>query len=296
MPDQDADFLTPATRLLEKKREMAEVEEALVATKEEFQMKMEGLQQRREELERKEQQLKESLLKFDKFLKENDMKRARAMKKTKDEQEGIRTKNTEIDRLKEELSRLQSYAEKQKRKLKKQAMFKEFLEKVLEQSPEFDEISEILARYKTLHATMEDLMEQDQVNQDAIDREKAGMVQVVEQRNNEILTYNNQLADLQGRLETAQAAAVKWESEWTRIQTTAAKKTLELGQIKMATHNLFVLVNKHLQRKIPPSEADQTLLQLDKIQTFIKDLTEITHEIQRNESAQLPNMQLLGLT
>ena len=35
----------------------------------EFQMKMETLQQRRDELERKEQQLKESLLKFDKFLK-----------------------------------------------------------------------------------------------------------------------------------------------------------------------------------------------------------------------------------
>lgn len=35
----------------------------------EFQMKMESLQQRREELERKEYQLKESLLKFDKFLK-----------------------------------------------------------------------------------------------------------------------------------------------------------------------------------------------------------------------------------
>lgn len=35
----------------------------------EFQMKMESLQQRREELDRKEYQLKESLLKFDKFLK-----------------------------------------------------------------------------------------------------------------------------------------------------------------------------------------------------------------------------------
>ena len=32
-------------------------------------MKMETLQQRRDELERKEQRLKESLLKFDKFLK-----------------------------------------------------------------------------------------------------------------------------------------------------------------------------------------------------------------------------------
>ena len=34
MPEKDAEFLTPATRLLEKKREMAEVEEALSTTKE----------------------------------------------------------------------------------------------------------------------------------------------------------------------------------------------------------------------------------------------------------------------
>ena len=58
------------------------------------------------------------------------------------------------------------------------------------------------------------------------------------------------------------------ESEWTRIQTTAAKKTLLLGQIKMATHNLYVLVYKHLRKKIPPEEADETLLQLDKVSQF----------------------------
>jgi len=55
------------------------------------------------------------------------------------------------------------------------------------------------------------------------------------------------------------------ESEWIRIQTMAAKKTLELGQIKMATHNLFALMCKHLHRRISPQEADQTLLQLDKV-------------------------------
>ena len=33
MPEKEADHLTPATRLLEKKREMAEVEQALQSTK-----------------------------------------------------------------------------------------------------------------------------------------------------------------------------------------------------------------------------------------------------------------------
>ncbi len=61
-------------------------------------MKMESLQQRREELEKKECQLKESLLKFDKFLKENDIKRARAVKKAQDERDLLLQKDKEIER------------------------------------------------------------------------------------------------------------------------------------------------------------------------------------------------------
>ena len=55
------------------------------------------------------------------------------------------------------------------------------------------------------------------------------------------------------------------ESEWARIQATAATKTLLLGQLKMATHNLFTLMYKHLQRKIPAKDMDNTMLQLDKV-------------------------------
>ena len=54
---------------MEKRREMLEVENGLNQQKEEFAMKMESLTQRRDELARKESQLKDSLLKFDKFLK-----------------------------------------------------------------------------------------------------------------------------------------------------------------------------------------------------------------------------------
>lgn len=48
---------------------MLEVESGLIRQKEEFALKIESLTQRREELVRKEAQLKESLFKFDKFLR-----------------------------------------------------------------------------------------------------------------------------------------------------------------------------------------------------------------------------------
>ncbi|XP_065055065.1 coiled-coil domain-containing protein 42 homolog [Rhopilema esculentum] len=280
MPEREDDHLTPATRLLEKRREMSEVEQALAAQKEEFQMKMESLQQRREELERKEFHLKESLLKFDKFLKENDSKRTRAEKKAKDESDAKKTKDGEIARLHEEITILARKQDKMQRKLERYSMYQRYLDKVLEVAEEFHEIREITARYDTLIATHMELLEREHRNQDAMEKEKARLNRFIEEKNNENLNYNNQLAQLQTQLEEAQSNAVKWESQWTFIQNTAAEKTLLLGRIKMATHNLYMLVNKHLKQDVP---AEGTMDQLSKIQTFIQDLTHIANDIKRSE-------------
>ncbi|RMX56324.1 hypothetical protein pdam_00019253 [Pocillopora damicornis] len=277
MPEREDDHLTPATRLLEKRREMSEVEQALAAQKEEFQMKMESLQQRREELDRKEYQLKESLLKFDKFLKENDSKRARALKKAAEERDMRRAKDREIARLKEETATLMKERDHIQYKLERNVIYQQYLEKVLESAEEFQEIREVIARYDTLTATHQDLLERETKNQEKYEKEKGRLVKFTEEKNNEILNYNNQT-----QLERAQSVAVKWESQWTHIQNTAAKKTLLLGRIKMATHNLFMLVNRHLKQN---TVIEHTEKQLEKIQVFIQDLTQITNEIKRAETA-----------
>ncbi|KAJ8042691.1 Coiled-coil domain-containing protein 42-like [Holothuria leucospilota] len=282
MPEREDDHLTPATRLLEKRREMSEVEQALAAQKEEFQMKTESLQQRREELERKEFQLKESLQKFDKFLKENDSKRARAVKKAHDETDLRKTKDKEISRLESDIRELETKKSKLMKRLDKHRIYHRYLEKTLEVAEEFQEIREIIARYETLVATHQDLVDKANRTQDAVDSEKSRLVKFTEDKNNEILNFNNQLAMLQTRLDKAQSEAVKWESVWTHIKNTAAKKTLLLGRIKMASHNLFQLVNRHLKQS--SSATDNTVEQLTKIQMFIMDLTQITTEIKRAEA------------
>jgi hypothetical protein len=143
-------------------------------------------------LERKEQQLKESLLKFDKFLKENDAKRARAIKKATDEKELCKVKDKEIQKLEEQQVKLMTQRSKLQDKLSRHEIFAVFMQKVLDSSEEFSEVREIIDRYSTLVATHLDLLEREQQNQDASEQEKARLVRFTEEKNNQILHYNNQ--------------------------------------------------------------------------------------------------------
>ncbi|XP_058415251.1 coiled-coil domain-containing protein 42 isoform X2 [Diceros bicornis minor] len=72
------------------------------------------------------------------------------------------------------------------------------------------------------------------------------------------------------------------ESRWAHIQNTAAKKTLLLGTIKMATLNLFQIVSKQLKESTHVSLED-THKQLDMIQQFIQDLSDIWAEVKKKE-------------
>jgi hypothetical protein len=114
---------------------------------------MEGLQQRKEELERKEYQLAESLLKFDRFLKENDARRRRALKKAEEERDLTMQKSKDVKVLKDEIDHLKSRQARQVEAIRKNILFQKYLGSVIEKSPEFSEVNEILARYATLSST-----------------------------------------------------------------------------------------------------------------------------------------------
>ena len=118
-----------------------------------FQAKMISLQHRREELEIKEQQLAESLMKFDRFLKENDARRKRALKKAAEEKDVIKQKDKDIGTLTAELQRLRKQISIYEKWISKQEIFEKFLRSVLQHTNDYTEISELMDRYATLSST-----------------------------------------------------------------------------------------------------------------------------------------------
>ncbi|XP_014773116.1 coiled-coil domain-containing protein 42 homolog [Octopus bimaculoides] len=273
------DHLTPATRLLEKRRELAEIEQVLSVQKEEFQTKMERLQQRRGELERKELQLKESLEKFDKFLKENDSKRIRAIKKANDQRELKRSKMREIAKFQDDLRNLIIVNNQLKKRQKLYHKFCLFMQKILNSCDEFHEIRDIIARYDTLISTYTDLLETERKHQDLIEAIKIKIHSVTEEKCNEILAHNNQLSNLQVKYESSRSTRIQLESIFNHVHNTASVKALKSGQIQMAAHNLFNVMRTY--QNLPPAVDGEpnSLEELNCVRIFGEDLVFVTNTV-----------------
>ncbi|XP_026540411.1 cilia- and flagella-associated protein 73 [Notechis scutatus] len=285
IPEKENDFLPSSCCLLEKQRELAEVEKTFSATKEDFQKKMDHLQQRRQELERKEGQLKQAILKFDKFLKENDAKRSRAMRKAEQEKQQMAHKKVEAERLQEEIARLTTAKTRLQGRLAAHKPFCEYLQEVLGKTEQFQDISELIGRFETLRATQVSLVRREQVAREAVEEERSRLQQYLDESSNRILQQNNMVAELQDQLEQTQGKVLELESNWICIQNTAASKTLELGQIKLAALNLFQMVIKH--RKLPMNvPQEDTDAQLDAVQLCVEDLTAILADFRKAEPPQ----------
>ena len=167
--------------LLEKRRQMFEVQEALDAQKEgapralrtplstlyrhspllvrrtEFQRREATFKRREEMLKKKDLELQESLVKFSKFLQENDTKRTRAEKKAGDEIKLRHQKENEIDTLVSELEVLREERTKTSEIVDKSMRYQKFLETVIEETDEYHEVPDLLMRHKTLEVTNADL-------------------------------------------------------------------------------------------------------------------------------------------
>ncbi|CAI2723486.1 unnamed protein product [Schistosoma spindalis] len=243
---------------------------------------MECMQRRREDLERKECELKESLIKFDQFFKDNDGKRVRATKKISAEKGLQQQKQTEINILSDDIARLTKMREKQEKKVKSLVKYRLFLESVVKMSDEFSDIYELISRYDALKANLEDLKSLDSKTQKLIDSKSSEIVHFKKTKQDEKLSLTNEIAELRNHLELQQVSGRNKETQWEHTRDLAANRIYELSTIVIAVANMYTIVRSH-QKYGESAKPNETCKQLRAIKTFIQTLIKIIEEVTQKQ-------------
>mmetsp|Transcript_4361 Transcript_4361/g.15122 ORF Transcript_4361/g.15122 Transcript_4361/m.15122 type:complete len:302 (+) Transcript_4361:93-998(+) len=264
------EHVSPATRLLEKRRQMFEVQEALEAQKQEFARKEEVFKRREEGLKKKDLELQESLIRFSKFLQENESKKGRAEKKASDEIKLRHQKEAEIESLNELLSVLKVEKVSTSDIVDKNMRYQKYLETVLDVADEYHEINDLLMRFATLDATNNDLRLHAKSCEEKHEKTRAELQTYTKAKTDEILNLNNQISRMKKELEGQEREVLTLTNNMDHSLQMASQKTLEHGQVGMATDNLFQRCSA--RSKVNHPHYSNSIDQLSVIGDFMADL------------------------
>ncbi|XP_071655622.1 coiled-coil domain-containing protein 42-like isoform X1 [Patagioenas fasciata] len=171
----------------------------------------------------------------------------------------------ELLRAKKKLEALKKEHQKLSSQVQKHSIFKNYLEDVVKISPQFEDIQDVISRYKLLVRTRKDLQQSQEKDREMMEQAKVLLDQYEAEKAAEILQCRNELEQLQRRFAQAQSDVRFWTARWADIQNRNAKNALMLTTMKMAVHNLFQCVNTQLKAKVHVPE-DDSLRQLDMVE------------------------------
>jgi hypothetical protein len=139
-----------STLLLKKRKEMREVDDALELMKQEYKRRMDICEERREHFEAKQSKMRDQVLKFEKYIQENDAKRQRADMKAKQEHKMFEEKCRELENFHQQISQLKNDELELEKELANKNRFTFYLETVLEAQAQsqsgFEEVPDLLKR------------------------------------------------------------------------------------------------------------------------------------------------------
>ncbi|NXS38625.1 CC42M protein, partial [Pomatostomus ruficeps] len=258
-PAWDTVTLLPSTRVLLKRREVAEVERQLQIQREEFQRRMQRLAQRRQQLARREQQHRDAVLRFDSFLKVP----GRGLAGGAGLAGGVAP-----------LTPCPPAGGGLARRLRSLRPFGDYLRDALATMGQFQDVPAMLVHFGVLAGVRAALAREAEAGQERLAQGRARLQRYRQETSAQLLGTKNELARLHTHLEAARREVLQWESRWTHMQSTATQKTLLLGQIKLAVLNLFQLTTAQL--RIPTDRAQEdTKDQLDMVLLCMRGLADI---------------------
>ncbi|CAG7834596.1 unnamed protein product [Allacma fusca] len=274
-------FYTDGSEILHRRKILACLESILVKERIKYKLIKNDFNKRWEDGQTKQIIIDGALVKFDGYYRETLGKRNRAIQQTAHELAQKMEKERELSRYKKELDFLVRLQEQCEKRLSQFRIFERYLTKVRDESHgEFADVRDIIDRYGVLSQARTGLISRDLRNQDRIERAQNSLKRTMELRSNELLVYNNYLSELRVYRDNILEEILQLEEMLLHIKTTAASRTLLIGQIKMAINNLYLGLCRQLNRaaKIP---MEDTLKQLNYIKGSMREIIKLSRDVKQ---------------
>ena len=262
-----------STLLLKRRKEMREVDDALEFMKQEFRSRMEACNSRQREFEHKQKEMKEQVTRFEKFVQENDAKRTRADAKAKAERKLREQLEEKLNGLVSCLRQLQQEKVQLQDQLGRHTKYQTFLEQAVESSEtEYDEVGDILNRYKTLQVANDDLKVMIQQADRESDRIRGQLNQLQRETQNSILVNNSEIHARQKELESIRETSFSLDSAREEGEKVTKDRYRESGQVIMSIKNLYnrCVNTSRSQIRISHAKDMPQIAQLNELLTVVE--------------------------
>ncbi len=228
------------TRLLEKRRQMFEVQEALDAQKEEFARREEAARRREEELRKKDLDLQTSLIHYNKTITANEDKRQRALQRIQQESRAVSKKEAEIAELVARIRKDEAEQDERLQAIARVQQFHDYLQAVqLSHAEEFGEIPLIQRRFETLQRTNGQLRQRNEELEGELRRARQELERARSREITERLAQTLTATDMTGHFE----GLVEDTEALSRREAEAAvgehRRVSEFGVVLASVGNLF---------------------------------------------------------
>lgn len=184
----------------------------------------------------------------------------------------------ELEKLKKEKMEMIERKQQLKLEVQSHSRLKDMMARLLKFT-NFKDVEALTEHMESLIRFKEELVEKEQEGQEKVELMKKQRAAVRNKHHLLKMQRNNELGLLRTELEDIEAETLQLEKQWSHVQDTAAKKTLQLGQIKIATFNLNQMIRNALNTEEDFSMED-TETQLDRVMTFVEDYVDTVKRYQ----------------
>lgn len=282
---QGWEHASAATRLLQRRRQMFEIQEQLEAEKAEYRNREALFKKREEELEAKDLELQESLVKYSKFLQEKDSNRIRADKKANDERRITEQKDIEIKELREKLAMLRTRYSQLNVELSKNIRYQKYMDLVVDGSAgEYSEHEDVRGRWLLLDELKTEVNSHAEFFLEGNEKYKQRLLTLTEAKEGEILECQNEIQKMKQEYEALKLESTVLQEEARKEATRKQDRALKLGQVKMACDSIYErLATKSKVVLKKAAKPDDTIMVLAKCGDVLADLMQIVEDYKATE-------------